>query len=99
MRLRFTVLATARTALAFAAIPSLASAAPHHNRGLTIHALPHSIIAGEAVLIYGRLEGADNANQTIRLYHRVNPTPTFSLIGTTKTDSQGLYEFTREEGV
>jgi hypothetical protein len=99
MRLRFTVLAAALTALAFTAIPSLASAAPHHNRGLTIHALPHSIIAGEAVLIYGRLEGADNANQTIRLYHRVNPSPTFSLIGTTKTDSQGLYEFTRAEGV
>jgi hypothetical protein len=99
MRLRFTVLATALTALAFTAIPSLASAAPHHNRGLTIHAVPHSIIAGEAVLIYGRLQGADRANQTIRLYHRVNPNPTFSLIGTTKTDSAGRYEFIRAEGV
>ncbi len=99
MRLRFTVLATALTALALTAIPSLASAAPHHSRGLTIRAVPHSIIAGEAVLIYGRLAGPDHANQTIRLYHRVNPKPTFSLIGTTKTDAQGLYEFTRAEGV
>jgi hypothetical protein len=99
MRLRLSMLAAALVALACAAVPSGASAAPHHNRGLTIHAVPRNIIAGEAVLIYGRLQGPDHANQTIRLYHRINPKPTFSLIGTTKTDSQGEYEFTRSEGV
>ena len=52
MRLRFTVLATALVALALAAVPGAASAAPRHSRGLTIHAVPHTIIAGEAVLIY-----------------------------------------------
>jgi hypothetical protein len=49
------VLATVLSALAFAAITPIASAAPQPDRGLTIHAVPHSIIAGEAVLIYGRL--------------------------------------------
>ena len=39
------------------------------------------------------------ARQTIRLYHRVNPSPFFTLIGVTTTDSFGLYKFTREEGV
>ena len=61
MRLRFTVLATVLAALASLAVPAAAGAAPQHNRGLTIHAVPHSIIAGEAVLIYGRLEGPTTA--------------------------------------
>ncbi len=99
MRLRFTVLACALSALAPAALPSLASAAPQHNRGLSIRAVPHRIIAGESVLIYGRLHGPNHANQTIRLYHRINPRPGFSLISVTRTDSQGLYEFTRAEGI
>lgn len=99
MRLRITVLACALTACASAAVPSLAGAAPVHNRGLTIHAVPRHIIAGEAVLIYGQLKRADHANQVIRLYHRINPNPRFSLIGTAKTNANGQYEFTREVGV
>ena len=70
-----------------------------HNRGLTIHAVPHHIIAGEAVLIFGQLKGPDHANQVIPLYHRINPNPGFSLIGVTKTNATGQYEFTRQEGI
>src|ERR1700684_3902500 len=81
MRLRLTVLACALTACAFTAIPGVAAAAPQHNRGLSIHAVPHQIVAGEAVLIYGQLKGPDHGNQLIRLYHRINPAPFFSLIG------------------
>ena len=99
MRLRITVLACALAALAPAALPSVAGAAPQHNRGLSIRGVPHSIIAGEPVLIYGRLAGLNHADQTIQLYHRINPNPGFSLIGVTKTDSQGLYEFTRAENI
>jgi hypothetical protein len=99
MRLRITVLACALSALACAAAPSFAGAAPVHNRGLTIHAVPQHIIAGEAVLIYGQLKGPDHANQVIRLYHRINPKPSFTLIGVTKTNANGQYEFTRQEGI
>ncbi len=99
MRLRIAMLACALSVLVAGLGPSAASAAPHHNRGLTLRAVPHSIIAGESVLIYGRLTGPNPAGQAIRLYHRINPQPGFSLIGVTKTDSAGLYEFTREEGV
>lgn len=99
MRLRIAMLACALSALVATVGPSAASAAPHHNRGLTIRAVPHSIIAGEAVLIYGRLRGADHGNQPIRLYHRINPRPDYTLIGVTRTDAQGLYEFTRAEGI
>jgi hypothetical protein len=99
MRLRFTVLACALAAFAGTAAPSIAGAAPVHNRGLTIHAVPHSIIAGEAVLIYGQLKGPDHAGQVIRLYHRINPNPFFSVIGTTRTNANGQYEFVRPDGI
>ncbi len=99
MRLRIAMLACALSALVAALGPSAASAAPDHNRGLTLRAVPHSIIAGESVLIYGRLTGPNPGGQAIRLYHRINPQPGFSLIGVTQTDSAGLYEFTRAEGI
>jgi hypothetical protein len=98
MRLRFTVLASALSAIACLAMTQVASAAPQRDRGLTIHAVPHTIIAGEAVLIYGRLANHDGG-QIIRLYHRVAGRPNFSLIGLTHTDQSGRYEFTRQENV
>jgi hypothetical protein len=99
MRLRFAVLACAVTALACAAGPSIAGAAPVHNRGLTIHAVPNNIIAGEAVLIYGQLKGPGHAGQTIVLYHRINPNPFFSVIERTTTNANGQYEFVRPDGI
>lgn len=100
MRLRLAGLACALTALGTVVAPGLASAAPHHDHGLTIAATPDPILAGEGVVIYGRLFGSDNAGQTIRLYHRLDGTGRgFSLIGATTTDPSGQYEFTREEGV
>jgi len=99
MRLRFTVLATALAAFVIAAIPSLASAAPHHNRGLTIHAVPPSINAGDEVDIIGRLTGPGAGGQTVRLWHRINPNGHFTPLGTRTTDSAGRYEFTRADGI
>jgi hypothetical protein len=99
MRLCFAVLACALATLACVAGPSIAGAAPMHNRGLTIHALPNDIIAGEAVLIYGQLKGPDHAGQTIVLYHRIDPNAFFSVIGKTKTNANGQYEFIRPDGI
>ncbi len=99
MRLRFTLLACAVAASVGALVPAGAGAAPVHNRGLTIHAVRPNIIAGEPVFIFGHLNGPDNGGQLIRLYHRINPQPRFSLIGTTRTDSAGEYAFLRAEGV
>jgi hypothetical protein len=98
MRLRFAVLACALTALAGVALPQLANASPHRNQGLTIHATPHNIIAGEAVLIYGRL-GTHQSGQLIRLYHRIAPNRRFTIVSSTKTVAGGRYEFTRAEKV
>jgi hypothetical protein len=99
VRLCIAVLATALSALTFVALPGISTAAPTHNHGLTIDASPNPIVAGDPVLIYGQLNVADQANQTVRLYHRINPQPFFTLIGVTKTDAQGFYEFTRAEDI
>jgi hypothetical protein len=99
MRLRITVLAAAIAVFASGAVTGTAAAVPQQNRGLTIHAVPGHILAGEAVLIYGRLEGPGRANRRIRLYHRINPNSGFTLISTTTTNTLGEYEFTRAEGV
>ena len=98
MRLRFTALASVLATFAFMAITPIAGAAPQRDRGLTIHAVPHSIIAGEAVLIYGRL-ASHEGGQVVRLYHRIAGQPRFSLISLTRTDQAGSYEFTRPENI
>src|ERR1700749_4327825 len=98
MRLRLTVLACALAACAGVALPGVAGAGPVHNRGLSIHAVPNPIIAGEAVLIYGQLKGPDHGGQVVRLYHRINPKPFFTLTGTTPTNANGNYESPAPEG-
>ena len=100
MRPRFAVLASVLCALVVVAIPGVASAAPHHNRGLTINAAPNPINAGDGVLIYGQLNSPPVAGQTITLFHHISASGRgFTPISRTTTDSHGVYEFTRAEGV
>lgn len=100
MRVRVAALGAALTACACAATPSIASAhGPVHNRALTIHNLPARIVAGDPVLIYGRLLGRDAGNQQIVLWHRINPRGRFTIIGRARTDAAGRYEFTRATGI
>jgi hypothetical protein len=100
MRVRVTVLVAAVVACASAAIPSIAAAhGPIRDRALTIHNSPQSIVAGDPVLIYGRLLGRGSANQRIVLWHRINPQTRFTVIGRARTDSSGRYEFTRQNGI
>ena len=74
MRVRVTVLVAALMACACAVTPSIAAAhGPVRDRALTIHNSPQSIVAGDPVLIYGRLLGRESANQRIVLWHRINP--------------------------
>ena len=100
MRLRLAVLATLVTTLAAVAVTSVASAAPGHNRGLTINAIPNPIDAGEGVFIYGHLNATPVGGQTIILYHHLAGSGRgYTRIGQTTTDSHGFYEFTRAEDV
>jgi hypothetical protein len=100
MRVRVTVLVAALVACACAVMPSIAAAhGPIRDRALTIHNSPQSIVAGDPVLIYGRLLGRDAANQQIVLWHRINPQARFTIIGRTRSNSSGRYEFTRQNGI
>src|ERR1700729_2602571 len=100
MRGRVTVLVAALMACACAVTPSIAAAhGPVRDRALTIHNSPQSIVAGDPVLIYGRLLGRDSADQRIVLWHRINPHAGFTIIGRTQTESSGRYEFTRPDGI
>ena len=100
MRLRLAVLATLVTTLAAGAVPSVANAAPRHNRGLTIDAVPNPIDAGDGVFIYGQLNATPVGGQTIVLYHHLAGSGLgYTKVGRTTTDSHGFYEFTRAEGV
>jgi hypothetical protein len=74
-------------------------ARPVRDRALTIHNSPRSIVAGDPVLIYGRLPGRGAAGRRIVLWHRINPRARFTIIGRTRTNRSGAYEFTRANGV
>jgi hypothetical protein len=101
MRLTLPVLASAGVAAAWAAAPSIASAAPHphQNRGLTIHATPSHVIAGDPVLIYGHLRGPRNADRRITLYHRVGDEHAFTVVSRTRTNADGKYFFPRAQHI
>ena len=100
MRPRFAVLAIVVTTLLAVVAPSVVSAAPRHNRGLTINALPNPIDAGEGVFIYGHLNVPPVGGQTIVLYHHLAGSGLgYTRVGQTTTDSHGFYEFTRAEDV
>ena len=100
MRLRACVLACALAMLGSFTTAGLASAAPHHNRGLTIAVTPNPVSAGDAVVIYGRLLGSGSGNQPIRLYHHIiGSRQGYTRIGTTSTNSAGYYEFLRPDGL
>jgi hypothetical protein len=100
MRPRLAVLSLVVTTLLAVAGPSVVTAAPRHNRGLTINAIPNPIDAGEGVFIYGHLNVAPVAHQPIILYHHLAGSGRgYTRIGVTTTDSHGFYEFTRAEDV
>ncbi len=95
MRLRFVVLASLLTALVAGIVPAVGNAAPRHNHGLTINALPHSIQAGESVLVYGHLKGGTVAHQPIVLYQHLDGfRGGYTAVANTTTDSNGFYDFT-----
>lgn len=92
--------AAAATLTTLMSIP--AGAFARAGYGVSIFAAPNPIVAGDAMLIYGKLTnsgGRPVANQAVVLWHRVNPNASFKPVQTTRTDSGGFYEFARADGV
>lgn len=98
MRPRFAAAISLLAATSLVALPSVASARPIHNRGITIATTPNPITAGEGVLIYGEMRGVNNGNQSVQLYQHVIGTHGFTQVGTTTTNAQGFYEFPNSAG-
>jgi hypothetical protein len=100
MRPRSAVLAIVVTTVLAVVAPSVVSAAPRHNRGLTINAIPNPVDAGEGAFIYGHLNVAPVGGQAIVLYHHLAGSGRgYTQVGGTTTDSHGFFEFTRAEDV
>jgi hypothetical protein len=101
MRVSLRVLASAGVAAVCAATPSIAAAASHPraSRGLTIHAAPRHVIAGDPVLIFGHLAGPNNASRKVVLYHRVGLRKQFTVVSRTRTNASGKYFFPRAQHV
>jgi hypothetical protein len=101
MRFRLAVLVSVVTTLVAVSVPSIVTAAPVHNRGLTINAIPNPLPeAGDGVLIYGHLNLGPVGGQTIVLYHHIAGSGLgYTIVGRTTTDRFGFYEFTRAEDV
>ncbi|HEY4825796.1 MAG TPA: hypothetical protein VIH85_03475 [Solirubrobacteraceae bacterium] len=100
MRFRLAVLVSVVTTLVAVSVPSIVTAAPVHNRGLTINAIPNPIDAGQGVFIYGHLNVGPVGGQTIVLYHHLAGSGLgYTRVGVTTTDPRGFYEFTRAEDV
>ena len=70
MRLRIRVAAAVLCVLVVVALPGSAAAHAHHLRHfhnhLSITAAPDPIVAGDGVLVYGRLASQDPAGKTVR---------------------------------
>jgi hypothetical protein len=87
--------------LVVVAVPGSAVAHAHHPRHfhLSITAAPDPIVAGDGVLVYGRLAGPNPGGQTIRLYQHLDGSGRgYSPVASTTTDGFGFYEFPNAEG-
>jgi hypothetical protein len=69
---------------------------------VSIHVAPHRIVAGDPVVVFGRLRcvhPAERSGQTVRLYHHLVGLPGFTYVQSVTTDSAGFYELSRADGV
>jgi hypothetical protein len=72
---------------------------PNGRHAISINVSANPVVAGDPLVIYGRLTGPRNGGQTVNLWHRVNPAPRFTIVQRTQTDANGFYAFFRADGV
>jgi hypothetical protein len=105
MRSRMLIPAVAAVISLFAFAPASALAHKHASPGgrcAISLAAPPRIVAGEEVLIFGRLRCANPANaahQVVELFHHVWDLPGFTYVQSVHTDVAGFYAITRADGV
>jgi hypothetical protein len=97
---------------AVAAVMSLLVLAPssafaHRHRGfggrcaVNMSVAPHEIVAGDQVVVFGRLLCVNQANaagQEVKLFHHLPGSPGFTFVQSATTDSRGFYEIAGADG-
>ena len=88
---------------ALAVAPAVAQARKHAGPGgrhnVSINLSDNPVVAGDQLVIFGRLRGPNAAHRVVTLWHRINPRPFFTPVGRTTTDANGFYAFFRQSGV
>lgn len=105
MRSRTTIPAILAVISLLAIAPASASAHKHSSPsgrcGISLQA-PARIVAGEEVLIFGRLRCVNPANaghQEVKLFHHLWGSPGFTHVQSVRTDAAGFYAISRADGV
>jgi hypothetical protein len=87
-------------------VPSSAFArkhpSPNGRCAININVAPREIVAGDSVVIFGRLrclDQANDANQEVKLFHHLVGLPGFDFVQSTTTDANGFYELSPADGV
>lgn len=87
-------------------VPSSAFArkhpSPNGRCAINMNVAPREIVAGESVIVFGRLRCAHHANaasQEVKLFHHLLGSPGFSFVQSTTTDANGFYELANADGV
>lgn len=91
-----------------ALVPSSALAHKHRSPNgrcaIDINVAPRQIVAGDPVVVFGRLRCANPANaagREVRLFHHLTALSGsgYSYVQSTTTEAHGFYEFSRADGV
>jgi hypothetical protein len=75
---------------------------PNGRCAINVNVAPREIVAGEPVIVFGRLRCANQANaasQEVKLFHHLLGSPGFSFVQSTTTDANGFYEIANADGV
>lgn len=106
MRSRTLIPAITAVISLFALTPSGAFAHKHPSPSgrciVSMQVAPRQIVAGDPVVIFGRLRcvnRASAAGQQVVLYHHLTGLPGFTPVQSATTDAHGFYEFGRADGV
>lgn len=96
IRPKKTLLTAGLLSLAVLPAAGTASAQNPNSQDLSLEARPNPAVAGQSVVLSGRLKGKDKENQTVVLQGAPFPfTPFNTNVATTRTNSGGNYSFTR----
>src|SRR5439155_11999103 len=72
---------------------------PNGRHNVSINVSENPVVAGDPLVIWGRLNGPNHGNRVVTLWHRINPRPSFSKVQQTTTDANGFYVFFRQKGI